>query len=111
MIGCHYKRAVASHYLGDFNSGPVYQPEGYKLLVNNKYQPLFSQPTYCPAATHSTFGPCVEAGDGAAPASVQKAIDNIFVLQNGGACLKGTFAEQPVSDHIGLAALCVLRKQ
>jgi hypothetical protein len=90
--------------LGDFNSGPDYQPDGYNLLVNNGYRPLFSQPTYCPQ-DHASFPPCANVN--AKPTS----IDNIFLMQNTGFCLKGTFADQPVSDHIGLASLCVLKTQ
>jgi hypothetical protein len=90
--------------LGDFNSGPDYQPDGYNLLVNNKYRPLFSQPTYCPP-DHAAFPPC---GDfDAKPSS----IDNIFLKQNTGVCVKGTFGNQPVSDHVGLESVCVLKAQ
>lgn len=29
--------------VGDLNSGPDYQPEGYELLIQNGYSPLYSQ--------------------------------------------------------------------
>ena len=90
--------------LGDFNSGPDYQPAGYNQLVQNKYVPLLSQPTYCPA-NHATFPPC---GDfNAKPTS----IDNIFVMKDTGVCLRTTFAQEQASDHIGVAAACLLKAQ
>jgi hypothetical protein len=90
--------------LGDFNSGPDYQSAGYDLLVSNGYRPLFSQPTYCPQ-DHASFPPCANVN--AKPTS----IDNIFLRQNTGLCRKGTFADQPISDHIGLDSVCLLKTQ
>jgi endonuclease/exonuclease/phosphatase family metal-dependent hydrolase len=83
--------------IGDFNSGPDYQPDGHNLLLQNGYQPLFSQPTYCPDPTHASFPPCQDA---LGPLS----IDNIYIKNNVGVCRLQTFAEKPVSDHIGVSA-------
>lgn len=91
--------------MGSFNSGPDYQPEGYNVLTANNYRPLFTNTqTYCPAQLQD-FPPC---GDHNA---VPSSIDNIFLMKNTGACLKTTFANEDQSDHIGLAALCILKTQ
>jgi hypothetical protein len=88
--------------VGTFNSGPDYQPEAHNLLVANGYRPLISGPTYCPAATHGTFFQCQGI---AGPRS----IDNIYVKQNSDNCRAETFAQEPVSDHIGIGASCLIR--
>jgi hypothetical protein len=91
--------------MGSFNSGPDYQPEGHNVLTQGNFRPLFTNTqTYCPAQLQD-FPPCGDAG--AVPAS----IDNIFLAKNTGACLKTTFANEDQSDHIGLAALCILKTQ
>lgn len=91
--------------VGDFNSGPDYQPEGFNLLTTNGFRPLFPRTeTYCPTSLQS-FAPCGEFN------AVPAAIDNILVKENIGACLTGTFGKAQQSDHIGLAALCILKKQ
>lgn len=90
--------------LGTFNSGPDYQPEGYETLRQNGYRPLISEPTYCPDSTHATFPPCQVA-----TLPGPRSIDNIFIKEGAGICRARPFAEQPVSDHIGVAALCILK--
>jgi len=88
--------------IGETNSGPDYQPDGHNLLVQAGYAPLFSKPTYCPAATHASLAQCVAGELG------PLTIDNIYVKKNEGLCLPYRFAEKPVSDHIGVAAVCGL---
>jgi hypothetical protein len=88
--------------VGEVNSGPDYQPDAHNLLVQDGYIPLFSKPTYCPAATHASFPECQAAGLG------PLTIDNIYIKKNRGLCVPFEFAEKPVSDHIGVAALCGL---
>ncbi|MPY89698.1 MAG: hypothetical protein GEU99_17470 [Luteitalea sp.] len=90
--------------IGDFNSGPDYQPDGHNWLLESGYQPLFSQQTSCPVQTHASFPQCQE--DSLGPRSV----DNIYIKNNAGVCLWHTFAEKPVSDHIGVAAFCLLQR-
>jgi hypothetical protein len=91
--------------VGDLNSGANYQPEGVNLLTTNGYRALFPHTdSYCPASLQS-FAPC---GDLSA---VPAAIDNILIKERTGACLTGTFGKDQQSDHIGLAALCILKKQ
>lgn len=97
--------------VGDFNSGPDYQPAGHNLLVANGYNPLFSKPTYCPQSTHATFPPCQVAPTLAPSVTGPASIDNVYINTNAGFCLPYTFANQPpVSDHIGVSALCGLRR-
>jgi endonuclease/exonuclease/phosphatase family metal-dependent hydrolase len=96
--------------VGDFNSGPDYQPEGHQLLLQNGYRPLFSQPTYCPEPTHASFPPCQVAELGSVGLG-PRAIDNIYIKEAAGICRRETFAQQPISDHIGVAARCHLRSQ
>jgi endonuclease/exonuclease/phosphatase family metal-dependent hydrolase len=97
--------------VGDFNSGPDYQPAGHNRLVANGYTPLYNKPTYCPSATHAAFAPCRD-GTTNWLSSVRGplSIDNIYINTNAGYCLPATFARTPVSDHVGLAALCGLRR-
>lgn len=92
--------------IGDFNSGPDYQPEAHNLLVENGYHPLFSEPTSCPPATHASF-PLCEDGRGLGP----RAVDNIYIKERAGVCIWDTFAEKPVSDHVGVAAYCLLQRE
>jgi len=86
--------------LGDFNSGPDYQPEGFQLLVSNNYRGLLdtSEKTYCPAS-HSTFSQCLGVNS--------LAIDQIYVRQNSDVASwnVGTWATRQLSDHIGVKAL------
>jgi endonuclease/exonuclease/phosphatase family metal-dependent hydrolase len=96
--------------VGDFNSGPDYQPAGHNLLVANGYNPLFAKPTYCPQSTHASFPPCQVPSGLAASVPRPASIDNIYINTNAGFCLPYTFAIKPVSDHIGVSALCGLRK-
>jgi hypothetical protein len=97
--------------IGSFNSGPAYQPDGYNILTQNDYRPLFSQDTQCTAALQD-FPPCGDFNDPPnETAGSPKAVDNIFLMKNIGACLKAKFAENDASDHIGLAALCILKTQ
>lgn len=90
--------------VGDFNSGPDYQPAGHDLLVQNGYRPLFSGVTFCPPSTHASFPPCqpptATFGIGTGPRS----IDNIYVRSNAPGYVTAHFADNPVSDHIGLWA-------
>ncbi len=90
--------------LGGFNSGPDYQPEGYNVLTQNGYRPVLTKTqTYSPAQLQD-FAPC---GDfDAVPTSV----DNILVQQHTAACLKTTFGDNDASDHVGVAALCIVKK-
>lgn len=89
--------------VGGFNSGPDYQPDGYNQLLQSGYRSVFTnQPTYCTPALQN-FPPCADFN--ATPTS----IDNILLQQNAGTCQKMTFGEQEASDHIGLAALCIVK--
>ncbi len=92
--------------VGSFNSGPNYQPDGHNLLAQNGYRPLFSQDTHC-AAPLQDFPPCADFGDEAQ--GKPAAVDNIFLEKNTAACVKTTFANEDQSDHIGLAALCIVK--
>ncbi|MET0286061.1 MAG: hypothetical protein ABW352_16390 [Polyangiales bacterium] len=89
--------------LGTFNSGADYQPEGSQLLKQNNYKPLYNKPTYCPAKTHARFPPCTVAF-----APEPRSIDDIYVSKSGVFCLTSTFAEEAVSDHIGVSAICLV---
>lgn len=96
--------------VGSFNSGPGYQSEGTDLLVNNGYQRLTDQTTYCPAATHASFAVCQNEysqlfpGPPAGPVQV----DNVYAATGSRCESLATFATDPVSDHIGVSAICAV---
>ena len=89
--------------IGDFNSGPDYQPEGYDTLINAGYRDLVQpQPfaTFCPPS-HKDWIQCINDGN------VPKAIDHILVKQDAPATFTGTFADGVISLHIGVSATIV----
>jgi hypothetical protein len=87
--------------VGTTNSGPDYQPEAHNLLLANGFRALFSEPTYCPEATHSAFAQCLlNPGP--------RSVDNIYLRGNIGKCRTEKFALVPVSDHIGIGATCLI---
>ena len=94
--------AGADLVVGTVNSGLDYQPAAHELLLSNGFSALFAEPTYCPAATHANLAQC----QGQTP----RGVDNIYVKEGLGACRTETFALQPISDHIGLSAACLLGK-
>jgi hypothetical protein len=87
--------------VGTTNSGPDYQPEGHNILLANNFRPLFTEPTYCPAATHSNFSQCVlNPGP--------RSVDNIYIsARRSATCRTEKFATLPISDHIGIGATCL----
>lgn len=86
--------------VGDFNSGPDYQPTGYNALISSGYRDVVPQPfpTWCPPS-HLGFQPCINAG------SVSASMDHILVKQNTRGAFTGTFANDLISDHIGVSAI------
>lgn len=92
--------------VGSVNSSPAFQPDGMDVLLQNGFAPTFDQPTYCPSPSHDAFGTCpIRAGyDDGVPASA--ALDNIYTGVSASCLTPATFATNPTSDHIGLAATC-----
>jgi len=93
-------------FVGDLNSGTVYQKEGYLHLEANGYSPVIpdNTQTWCPPS-HFDFQLCINAGGLNGPYSA--AIDHIMIrrcaLVFGGK--PHTFNDQPeVSDHLGVGA-------
>lgn len=86
--------------VGDFHSGPDYQPTGYNALISAGYKDLVPQPfsTWCPS-THLGFQPCVNSG------SVSGSLDHILVKANASGAFTGAFATDLLSDHIGVSAI------
>jgi endonuclease/exonuclease/phosphatase family metal-dependent hydrolase len=87
--------------VGDMNSGPNYQPDGYDLLFTSGYALATpTSPTWCDAE-RADFLPCLYAG------AVPMSIDHIFV-RNASRVVTWKprlFNEEPVSsDHIGVSA-------
>jgi hypothetical protein len=89
-------------FVGTSNSGPDYQPEAHNLFVSSGFRALFSEPTYCPDATHSAFSQCViNPGP--------RSVDNIYIRSTRNAtCRTDKFAQEPISDHIGIVATCLI---
>jgi len=91
--------------LGDFNSGPGYQPEVCYLLGNNSFTDIFYDnpaPTCCPPS-HAAFPVCV--------GQVSFQSDHIFVNDKSRIRVshRKYFNQSPLmSDHIGISA--TLRK-
>lgn len=95
--------------LGSLNSGPDYQSTGYDILNQRSFVPAFSQPTYCPAATHGSVAQCVLRYQESRTVPASIAVDNIFANTSAHCRTPGTFATTtPASDHIGLSAVCAL---
>jgi hypothetical protein len=90
--------------IGDFNSGPDYQPTGYNALISGGYRDLVQPqpfPTWCPPS-FLVFQPCINAG------SFSTSIDHILVKQNAPGTFTGTFAtDLGISDHIGVSGKVV----
>jgi hypothetical protein len=87
--------------IGDFNSGVDYQPIGYNALLNSVYRDVVQTqpfPTWCPPS-HFIFQPCINQG------SFSASKDHILVKQNSPGAFIGTFANDLVSDHIGVSAI------
>jgi hypothetical protein len=87
--------------IGDFNSGPDYQPIGYNTLISSVYRDLVQTqpfPTWCPPS-HLGFQPCINQG------SFSASKDHILVKQNAPGAFTGTFAEDFRSYHIGVSAI------
>ena len=88
--------------VGTTNSGPDYQPEAHNLFISSGFRALFSEPTYCPTATHSAFSQCVMNPG-------PRSIDNIYISSRRNAtCRTEKFALAPISDHIGISATCLI---
>jgi len=87
--------------VGDMNSGPNYQPDGYNLLLSSGYKLVsVDQPTWCDA-NHASFTPCINA------VSIPMPIDHIFVKESSNVISwhPSTFNNKPImSDHIGVSA-------
>jgi hypothetical protein len=86
--------------VGDLNSGPIYQPAGYNLLLASGYKLASPEvATWCDEG-HENFLPCKNVG--ASPLQ----IDHILVRESttvGGS--PSTFNNRPIiSDHIGVSA-------
>ena len=86
--------------MGDLNTGPDYQPQGYNILLGGGYENAFSsqEDTYCPVS-HASFPLC--------SGQVGQTIDHILVKNN--ILLRATNAsyfniEPLMSDHIGVRA-------
>ena len=104
--------------VGTFNSGTTYQPEGYQQLLDNGYTPVTASdlPTFCPAS-HAGLDTCrtrqnapsdcsstpVDPSSCSQPA---RDVDHIVTSATGRCTSPGTFATTPVSQHIGLSAVC-----
>ena len=85
--------------VGTFSSGATYQPEGYQLLLDHGYSPVTASdlPTFCP----TTF-----AGLDTCQGQPTRDVDHILTSASGRCTSPGTFATAPVSQHIGLSAVC-----
>ncbi len=87
--------------IGDFNSGPDYQPTGYNALISGGYRDLVQpQPflTWC-TPDKLFWQPCINAG------SYSSSIDHILVKQNAPGTFTGRFATGFISDHDGVSAM------
>jgi len=86
--------------VGDMNSGPNYQPDGFNLLFASGYkQVTLDQPSWCDTE-HASFTPCINAG------AIPMPIDHIFIKNTSSviAWHAETFNEKPImSDHIGVS--------
>ena len=87
--------------VGDMNSGPNYQPQGFNLLWESGYHQVSPDtPTWCDV-DHESFLPCQNSD------SVPMEIDHIFVRNQSTiySFFPATFNEKPLmSDHIGVKA-------
>lgn len=86
--------------VGTFNTSPSYQPEAYQLLVDHGYTPVTDAdlPTYCPPSA---------SGLKTCQGQPTRAVDLILSSSTGRCRTPDTFAAtSPVSQHIGLSAVC-----
>ncbi len=101
--------------IGEVNTGPGYQQDGYDVLTSQGYRALISGPTRCPDATHASYPLCnsvsssgVSKTTSVFPQPVNITTDNIFTSDPDTArCFDAkNFATTPVSDHIGIQVTC-----
>lgn len=97
--------------LGSFNSGPDYQSEAANLFTAAGYKPVTTQSTFCPPNVQASFPACkAEISPTTAPDG-QRSIDNIYQNPTGVSCVEhDTLGNAPVSDHVGVGAICVIKK-